>query len=195
MINLEDFKAYAASGAVIEKGTQMYDFMHEISDESRKQIALINSGIHSDDELRVMFSELIGSEVDDEFRLFPPFYTDFGKNIRLGKRVFINFGCCFQDQGQITIGDDVFIGHNVVIATLNHDVLPKQRKNLHPLPVIIERNVWIGSAAVITPGVTIHENAVIAAGAIVTKDVPKGAIVGGVPARILKYINEEENHE
>ncbi|MBQ7199971.1 MAG: sugar O-acetyltransferase, partial [Eubacterium sp.] len=134
------------------------------------------------EELRELFSKLIGKPVDEQFGLFPPFYTDFGKNIALGKNVFINAGCKFQDQGGIYIDDGALIGHGVVIATLNHDMDPEKRQSLHPSPVHIGKNVWIGANATITPGVTIGDNAVVAAGAVVTKDVAADTVVGGVPA-------------
>lgn len=131
----------------------------------------MNSSYHTPEELREIMERLIGKQVDDTFRLFPPFYTDFGKNIKIGKNVFINSGCHFQDQGGITIGNDVLIGHNVVLATINHDLAPSQNRKNHYAPVTISNNVWIGSNATILPGVTIGEWAVVAAGAVVTKNV------------------------
>lgn len=120
--------------------------------------------------------------------MFPPFYTDYGKNISVGKNVFINSGCCFQDQGGITIGDVALIGHNVVLATLNHDIDPRKRSTMHPAPIVIENNVWIGANATVVPGVTIGDGTVIAAGTVVSKDVPANVIVGDVPAKIIKKI-------
>ena len=127
--------------------------------------------------------------------LMPPFHADFGKNIYVGKLVFINAGCSFQDQGGITIGDGCLLGHNTVIATLNHDENPAKRNNLFPAPVVIGNRVWIGSNATILPGVTIGDNAIVAAGAVVTKDVPPDTVVAGVPAKILRKIRgkEQEN--
>jgi acetyltransferase-like isoleucine patch superfamily enzyme len=126
--------------------------------------------------------------VDKSFAMFPPFYTDCGKNITIGKNVFINSGCHFQDQGGIAIGDDTLIGHTVVLAILNHGLEADKRKNLYPAPIIIGNNVWIGAHATVLPGVSIGENAVIAAGAVVTKDVPPNTVVGGVPAKVIKAI-------
>ena len=120
--------------------------------------------------------------------MFPPFYTDFGKNITVGKNVFINAGCHFQDQGGIIIGDGTLIGHNVVLATLNHGFRSEDRGTLYPAPIIIGKNVWIGSNATILPGITIGKNSIIAAGAVVTKDVPENVITGGNPAKIIKKI-------
>jgi acetyltransferase-like isoleucine patch superfamily enzyme len=134
-------------------------------------------------------SELTGRQIDNSFGLFPPFNTDCGKNLTIGKRVFINSGCKFQDQGGITIGDDVLIGHNVVIATLNHSFDPEHRGDLEPLPVKIGNKVWIGANATILPGIKIGDGAIIAAGAVVTKDIAPLTVVGGVPAKVIKVID------
>ena len=120
--------------------------------------------------------------------MFPPFYTDFGRNIHVGDNVFINACCQFQDQGGVWLGDGCLIGHNVVFATLNHDLNPERRQICVPKRIVVGTNVWIGSNATILAGVTIGDNAVVAAGAVVTKDVEANAIVGGVPAKFIKRI-------
>ncbi len=166
--------------------------MHGVSQEALRLTAEINGSYHTPEELRTLFSQLIGRPVDETFGLFPPFYTDCGKNIHIGRHVFINMGCKFQDQGGIFIGDGALIGHNVVLATLNHADSPRDRATMLPAPIRIGRNVWIGASATVLPGVTIGDGAIVAAGAVVTKDVPENTIVGGVPARIIRTINEEE---
>lgn len=158
------------------------------SQEAQKITCELNYKYHDFDEIRELFSRLIGSEVSEDFRVFPPFTTDFGKNIHLGKNVFINSGCRFQDQGGIYIGDNVLIGHNVVLATLNHEENPKKRGNLIPAPIRIGNDVWIGSNATILSGVTIGDGAIIAAGAVVTRDVGENTVVGGVPAKYIRDI-------
>lgn len=159
----------------------------------------INNRYHTPAELRELMERLTGKRIDDTFRLFPPFYTDFGKNISIGKDVFINSGCHFQDQGGITIGDGTLIGHNVVLATINHDLDPANNRKNHYAPITIGNHVWIGSNATILPGVTIGEWSVVAAGAVVTKDVPPYTVVGGVPVKVLKTVRndsvEEDVHE
>ncbi|NBA62608.1 sugar O-acetyltransferase [Enterococcus mundtii] len=155
----------------------------------------MNTKYRPPEELRKIMSRLIGKEVDDSFRVFPPFYTDFGKNIIFGKNVFINSGTHFQDQGGIVIGDDALIGHNVVLATINHDLYPKNNRKNHYASIVLKNNVWIGSSATITSGVTIGEWSVVAAGAVVTKDVPPYTVVGGVPARVIKTINADEDNK
>lgn len=122
--------------------------------------------------------------------VFPPFYSDFGRNITPDKNVFINSGCKFQDQGGITIGDDCLIGHNAVLATLNHDLDPAKRADMHPAPIAIGRNVWIGANVTVLAGVTIGDNAVEAAACVVTKDVPASTVVLGSPARAVRAVND-----
>ncbi len=150
----------------------------------------LNSRYHTPEEIREIMGRLTGKKIDETFRLFPPFYTDFGKNIAIGKDVFINSGCHFQDQGGITIGDGSLIGHNVVLATINHDLDPAMNRKNHYAPIHIGAHVWIGSNATVLPGVTIGDWAVVAAGAVVTRDVQAKTVVGGVPARPIKKINE-----
>lgn len=153
----------------------------------------LNNSYHTPEELREIMGRLTGRNIDDTFRLFPPFYTDFGKNITFGKDVFINSGCHFQDQGGITIGDGSLIGHNVVLATINHDLNPKNNRKNHYLPIKIGSHVWIGSNATILPGVTIGDWAIVAAGAVVACDVPTMTVVGGIPAKVLKMISAERS--
>lgn len=148
----------------------------------------LNNQYHTPEKIIEIMSELTGKTVDKTFRLFPPFYTDFGKNITIGQNVFINSGCHFQDQGGIEIGDGTLIGHNVVLATINHDLNPSMKRKNRYAPIKIGNNVWIGSNATILQGVKIGEWAVIAAGAVVTKDVEPYTVVGGVPAKLIKKI-------
>jgi len=138
--------------------------------------------------VRELLSELFGYEVPQSLRVFPPLYADFGKNIAVGEHVFINACCHFQDHGGVMIGDGCQIGHNVVFATLNHGFAPEDRSTTYPAPIVLKKNVWVGSNATILSGVTIGENAIVGAGSVVTKDVPDNAIVGGVPAKVIKYI-------
>lgn len=167
---------------------EIHRFMNEMSDEARRITFELNGTYHTPEEIRALLSRLFGKEVDDSLRVFPPFYTDFGKNITLGKNVFINACCHFQDHGGVTLGDDCLIGHNVVFATLNHGIAPEKRASTYPAPIRIGRKVWIGSNSTILQGVTIGDNAIVAAGSVVTKDVPANTIVGGVPAKYIKGI-------
>ncbi len=175
----------------VEAGSELHRFMHAASSEAMKRTARLNEGDHDPDKIRALFSEIIGKTVDESVALFPPFYTDFGRNITVGKGVFLNSGCRFQDQGGITIGEGSQIGHNVVLATLNHETDPRHRQDMHPAPIVIGRHVWIGANATVCPGVTIGDGAIVAAGAVVTKDVPANTVVGGVPARRIKEIKTE----
>lgn len=185
-IDLENFRKIMASGQTVE--SEMLKIFNELSQEALKITMEINNKYHTPDEIVDLFSKLTGKNVDKTFRLFPPFYTDCGKNITVGKNVFINACCKFQDQGGITIGNGVLIGHNVTLATLNHDERPEFRQNIYPKPIKIGDNVWIGSNATILSGVTIGDGAIIGANAVVTKDVPKNTVVAGVPAKIIREI-------
>lgn len=140
------------------------------------------------DEVRERLSELIGTRIDKTSTVFVPFYTNFGKHIKIGKNVFINHGCSFLDLGGITIEDDVQIGPRVNVVTENHPVDPAKRRYLDLRPVVIKRNAWIGAGATVLPGVTVGVNSIVAAGAVVNRDVPDNTIVGGVPARVIKSI-------
>ncbi|VVE86156.1 transferase [Pandoraea bronchicola] len=140
-------------------------------------------------EVRAVFSDLIGKKVDDSFMLIPPFYTTGGVDISVGRNVFINQNCTFYDLGGLDIADDVMIGPNVSIITTSHPIEPSQRRNgVIAKPIVIERNVWIAAGVTIIGGVTVGENAVVAAGSVVTKDVPPNTLVGGNPARVIRSI-------
>lgn len=163
--------------------------MRECIRENRRLLYELNHVWHEDEaEIAELFARITAKPVGTGLRLELPFYTDFGKNITVGDHVFINSGCRFQDQGGIYIGDEALIGHNVVLATLDHDISPDRRHILHPAPIRIGKRVWIGAGAVITKGVTIGDQAVIAAGAVVTRDVPRDVIAGGVPAKVIREI-------
>lgn len=171
------------------------EFFNAICQDAIRISMELNCQYHTPEEIRGIMGRLTGKKIDDSFRLFPPFYTDFGKNITIGKDVFINSGCHFQDQGGITLGDGALIGHNVVLATINHGLAPSENRKNHYAPIKIGSHVWIGSNATVLPGVTVGDWAVIAAGAVVTKDVPAMSVVGGVPAKILKSVPKEELQE
>lgn len=187
-MHTNDFLTHLNRGEAVVGGSEMHQVMHKLSQEALKITVELNGKYHTPEEVQELFSRLIGKTVDDTFALFPPFYTDCGKNIHVGKNVFINSGCHFQDQGGITIGDGALIGHNAVLATLNHDIDPRKRSTMHPAPITIGKDVWIGANATFVPGVKIGDGAIIAAGAVVTQDIPANVIAGGVPAKVIKKI-------
>src|SRR5215469_16321286 len=144
------------------------------------------------DEIRALFSELIGRKVDESFLLIPPFYTVGGDEIRVGRNVFVNQNCTFYDLGGLDISDDVMIGPNVSIITTGHPIEPSLRRAATiGKPIVIERNVWIAAGATIVGGVTVGENSVVAAGSVVTRDVPSNTLVGGNPARVIRSIGDD----
>ena len=184
---LNDFLEAVKTGEPLDT-EEIHQFMDRMSGEARRITFQLNSAYRTPGEVRAVLSELFGYKVPDTFRVFPPFYTDFGKNIHVGEGVFINACCHFQDHGGVTIGDGCQIGHNVVFATLNHFIEAEKRKMTYSAPIVLGKNVWIGSNATILQGVTIGDNAVVGAGAVVTKDVPANTVVGGVPAKFIKSI-------
>ncbi|WP_153488906.1 sugar O-acetyltransferase [Burkholderia cepacia] len=142
-------------------------------------------------EVRALFGELIGTQVDDGFVLIPPFHATGGTGMKLGRNVFVNQNCTFYDLGGLAIGDDVMIGPNVSLITSGHPVEPSRRRDfVVAKPIVIERNVWIGAGATIIGGVTVGENSVVAAGAVVTRDVAPNVLVGGNPAAVIRSIAE-----
>ncbi len=188
-MDAEEYRRTVAREGHIAGGSELHEFMHAAAGEAQRVTARINCGFRTAEELRRLMSELVGYELDEGFRLFPPIYFDFGKNMAIGRNVFINSGCCFQDQGGIELGDGCMIGHQVVIATLNHDLAPERRAGMRAAKVTLGKNVWVGAHATVLPGVTVGDNAVIAAGAVVAKDVPANAVVAGVPAKVIRKIN------
>lgn len=187
-MNIKDFKEYVKTRKALDS-EEIHRFMDEMSNEARRITFQLNTAYHSPDEVRELLSELFGYTVPQSLRVFPPFYADFGKNISVGEHVFINACCHFQDHGGVTLGDGCQIGHNVVFATLNHGLQPEERGHTWPASIVLGRNVWVGSNATLLQGITIGDNAVVAAGAVVTKDVPANTVVGGVPAKYIKKID------
>lgn len=146
--------------------------------------------------------KLIPSAKENGFSVFAPFYCEYGVNIRVGKECFVNYNCTLLDVSPITLGDGVWIGANVTLATPNHPLIAEERLNAdypdgrHDLeysaPITIKDGCWICSGAIICGGVTIGENSVIAAGAVVTRDVPANSLVAGIPAKVIRKIDEND---
>ena len=191
-LTVDDLLTALREGRTITGGSPLHEVMHQASQEALRITAELNGAYHAPERVRELLSELIGAPVDESVTVFPPFSTDFGRAIRIGRRVFINSGCRFQDQGGVTIGDDCLIGHNAVFATLNHDLDPSRRTDLHPDPIVLGDNVWIGANVTILPGVTIGDDAVIGAASLVTKDVPAGAVAVGAPACVVRWVGSDE---
>lgn len=186
-MTIEEFKEYVKTGQPLES-PEIFEVLNNQSDAARKITFKLNGTYHPMGEIRDLMSELVGYKVPETLRVFPPFYADFGRNIHFGNNVFVNACCQFQDQGGIWIGDGCLIGHNVVFATLNHDLNPERRQICIPKSIVLGKNVWIGSNSTILSGVKIGDNAVVAAGSVVNRDVEANTIVGGVPAKFIKRI-------
>lgn len=177
-----------AAGLPVENGSEAHLLMHQMAQDAIRITMEINNRYHTPEELRVLFSELWGIEIPEGFAMFPSFNTDCGKNTHIGERLFMNSGCKFQDQGGIFIGNDCLLGHNVTLCTISHNLAPEHRGDMTFKPIHIEDKVWVGANATILQGVTIGEGAIVAAGAVVTKDVAPRTVVGGVPAKHIKSI-------
>lgn len=185
-MDLHDFLDHVDSGRLIEGGSDAHRFMHGAAQDALQTIAELNTGYRTPDEVRALLERLTGRPVDASVALFPPFYSEFGKNLTLGRDVFINIGCRFQDTGGITIGDGSLIGHGSTLTTLDHSIDPDRRADMVPAPVVLGHNVWLGAGVTVVPGVTIGDGAIVGAGAVVTEDVPADAIVAGVPAKLIR---------
>jgi len=193
-MTVQEYLDHMNRGDPVIHGSEIHSFMRELNEAAMRLTFDLNNHYHTQEEIRSIFSQIIGKPVHRSFRLFPPFYTNCGKNITVGKRVFINSCCHFQDQGGITIGDECVISSNVVLATMNHDFHPKKRvQTVYPAPIVIGKNVWIGASVTVVPGVTIGDGAIVSAGSVVTKDVPPMTIVGGSPARVIRKIDPNED--
>ncbi len=174
-------------GGIIRYEDPQFPQITEIVNETMKMSQQLNASTDSS-EVRQWLSKIIGKKVEESTTVFIPFHTNFGRFINIGKNVFINHGGSFLDLGGITIENDVLIGPNVQLITENHPIQPAERKVLDLKSILIKRNAWVGAGAIILPGVTVGENSVVAAGAVVTKDVPSNTVVGGVPARVIKSL-------
>lgn len=161
----------------------------EVINQAFELTSKLNVLAPSDAKVREILKKLFNYEIDETITIIPPFYTDFGRNTRIGKNSFIQQCCTFFDRGGITIGDNVFIGPKVNLITLNHNINPNNRSTTYCKPITIENNVWIGINSTILQGITLGENSIVGANSVVTKDVPKNTIVAGNPAKIIKEIN------
>jgi acetyltransferase-like isoleucine patch superfamily enzyme len=155
--------------------------------DTRKLLVQLNAASEGE-EIRNLLSKITGVEVHAATMVFPPFQINYGKNTKLGKGVFINFDCTFLDLGGITIEDNVMLGPKVSLLSEGHPVSASDRQTLTVGRIHIQKNAWIGANATILQGVTIGENAVVAAGAVVSKNVPANTVVGGIPAKHIKYL-------
>ncbi|WP_443946446.1 DapH/DapD/GlmU-related protein [Pedobacter sp. AW1-32] len=186
-MNTEDiFERLRNGGTILPDDPNAYQMM-EASFATKKLLYQMNNASEPE-EIRSLLSQIIGSQIDQTVNVFTPLHINYGKHIKIGKNVFINFDCVFLDLGGITIEDDVFIAPKVSLLSEGHPTSIEDRHSLITKAIHIKKNAWLGAGATILPGVTIGENAVVAAGAVVSKDVAPNTIVGGVPAKFIKNI-------
>jgi len=184
--NTDVFEQLRNGDAVTANNPEAYK-LREASFATKKLLVQLNNSFDPT-EIRDLLSQITGSVIDESVAVFTPLYINYGKNTKIGKNVFINFDCVFLDLGGITIEDNVLIAPKVSLLSEGHPISPTERASLVPGHIHIKKGVWIGAGATILPGVTVGENAVVAAGAVVSKDIPANTIVGGVPAKIIKSI-------
>ncbi|MBO9616883.1 MAG: sugar O-acetyltransferase [Dyadobacter sp.] len=184
--NTNDIFERMRAGETIRKNDPGYDDFGQAVARTIRLCNEMNTGATDTDQVRERLSEIIGSPIDSSTTIFPPFYINLGHFTTLGKNVFINHACSFLDIGGITIEDDVLVGPRVNITSESHPLDPADRAALVLKPVHIKRNAWIGAGATILPGVTVGENAVVAAGAVVSRDVAPNTVVAGIPAKVVK---------
>ena len=180
------FERLRKGETILPNDPQAYK-MREASFATRKLLVQMNN-VTDPTEVRDLLSQITGSEIDESVTVFTPLYINYGKHTKIGKNLFINFDCTFLDLGGITIEDNVLIAPKVSLLSEGHPLEPENRHALIPKPIHIKKNAWIGAGATILQGVTIGENAVVASGAVVSKDVPDNTVVGGIPAKIIKTI-------
>jgi acetyltransferase-like isoleucine patch superfamily enzyme len=186
-MNTEDIFKRLRNGEIILPGDPEAYRMREESFVTKKLLIQMNN-ISDPNEIRNLLGQITGSEIDESVVVFTPLHINYGRHTKIGKNVFINFDCVFLDLGGITIEDDVFIAPKVSLLSEGHPTSSEERHSLIPKAIHIKKNAWVGAGATILPGVTIGENAVVAAGAVVSKDVAPNTIVGGVPAKFIKNI-------
>lgn len=187
---MKDILERAYAGEPISTDDPEFETLTTALEEARHITAELNLTYHSPEEVRQIVRKL-GVDIDDTATIRPPFYADFGKSLHIGARAFINQLCCFMSRGNITIEEDVKIGPRVNLIILNHGTDPAERRIITSQPIHIKRNAWLGAAVTVMPGVTIGENSIVGAGAVVTHDVPDNVIVAGIPARFIKNINDK----
>jgi acetyltransferase-like isoleucine patch superfamily enzyme len=175
------------NGEIISSNDAEAYKMREASFATKKLLVQMNYATEPE-EIRNFLSQITATEIDESVTVFTPLHINYGKHTKIGKNVFINFDCVFLDLGGITIEDNVQIAPKVSLLTESHPLNPAERQSLIPKPIHIKKNAWIGANATILQGVTIGENAVVASGSVVTKDVPDNVVVGGIPAKIIKEI-------
>lgn len=185
---LTELLARLQAGHLLQKDDRDYPVFQAIVNRTIRRCCQMNAEARDIDAVRNCLCEIIGSPIDSSTMIFPPFYTNFGRLIKLGKNVFINHACSFLDMGGIILEDDVQVGPRVNLTSENHPLDPLERKTVIPKGILIKRNAWIGAGATILPGVTIGEDAIVAAGAVVNRDVADRTIVAGVPARVIKTL-------
>ena len=176
------------AGEVVPFSDPQYSLVGESGIRTLELLLKYNS-TSDPDELRRIWGEISGTVMDPTSYIQVPLMVNHGEFVTLGKNIYINHACSMLTLGRITIEDDVLIGPKVNLITEGHPIDRDNRKALEVKPVVIKRNAWLGAGVTILPGVTVGENSIVAAGAVVNRDVPANTVVGGIPAKIIKTID------
>ncbi|MEI5993625.1 DapH/DapD/GlmU-related protein [Candidatus Enterococcus mansonii] len=185
-------------GKDILKDSPLYRDIHLVKQKNEQLMMELNTQYRTNEEVRAWMRKITGQTIDESVVISQPFYSDFGKHIIFGKNIFINKQVTFVDLGGIVIEDDVLIGPDSRLVTVNHLMNPEKRRGIRVAPIHIKKNAWLGANVTVLPGVTIGENSIVAADSTVTKNVPDNVIVAGSPAKKLKeieYKNNVTNHK
>ncbi|BCD45972.1 nodulation protein L [Helicobacter suis] len=183
---MKDIFARELAGEPTDMADPEFPKILKVLKNTQRLIHRLNTESLNDKQIEELMSEITGKPFNASNWIMLPFYTDFGRNISFGKSCFIGPCCIFMDRGGISIADGVWIAPRVCLTTTNHDFNPYKRQVTISKGIVIKERVWIGINVTVCPGVTIGENSIVAAGSVVTKDVPPNVIVGGVPAKIIR---------
>lgn len=179
-------------GKDILPDSPLFHEIHLVKHDNEQLIIELNTQYHTKEMILHYLQEITGKTISPSVEVSLPFYSDFGKHITFGKNIFINQNVTLVDLGGIVIEDNVLIGPGAKLITVNHLMEPAKRRGINVAPIHVKKTAWIGANAVILPGITIGENAVIAANSTVTKDVPANTIVAGNPARQIRKIDNTD---
>ncbi|MET3558114.1 acetyltransferase-like isoleucine patch superfamily enzyme [Streptococcus rupicaprae] len=184
------FETFLNTGKLVPEQDGLRQLISAIQTENQPLVQELNTQIQTIASARRVVEQLTKEEIDETVTINVPFQTDFGRHMHFGKHIYVNKDVFMVDLGGIFIEDEVLIGPRVKLISVNHPLKPADRHKLELKSVTIKKNAWIGADATILPGVTVGENAVVAAGAIVSKDVPANTVVAGVPAKVIRIIED-----
>ncbi|WP_261809347.1 DapH/DapD/GlmU-related protein [Levilactobacillus humaensis] len=178
----------ALSGKPLDFTGADFQLVNQTAQKTQELLKKYNHIDQTNAERRATLSRVVGYRIPDSTEVNAPVHSDFGPHLFFGENVYVNQGVVFVDLGGIYLADGALIGPGAMLITVNHVEDPAHRRDVYAKSIHIEKNAWVGAKALILPGVTVGENAIVGAGSIVTKDVPANMVVVGSPARILRRV-------